>query len=94
MIPYSTEFRPGDSRSSTPRSSWRISRFGSRSVSPAWVFLGGWFLYQFFESNYSLVHGNSGGSGIAFFAHAGGFVFGYLVARVLVGTDRIAAQQT
>jgi hypothetical protein len=40
------------------------------------------------------VHGNSGGSGIAFFAHVGGFIFGYLVARVLVGTDRIAAQQT
>jgi membrane associated rhomboid family serine protease len=60
---------------------------------PAWIFLGGWFLYQFFESNYSLFQPNSGGSGVAFFAHVGGFVFGFLVARVLVGTDRIAAQR-
>jgi membrane associated rhomboid family serine protease len=60
---------------------------------PAWVFLGGWFLYQFFESNYSLVQPHTGGSGVAFFAHVGGFVFGFLVARVLVGTDRIAARQ-
>jgi rhomboid family protein len=60
---------------------------------PAWVFLGGWFLYQFFESNYSLVAPKTGGSGVAFFAHVGGFVFGFLVARVLVGTDRIAPQR-
>ncbi len=60
---------------------------------PAWVFLGGWFLYQFFESNYSLVQSKAGGSGVAFFAHVGGFVFGFLVARVLVGTGRIVARQ-
>ena len=35
---------------------------------PAWVFLDGGFLYQFFESNYSLVQPNTGGSGVAFFA--------------------------
>jgi membrane associated rhomboid family serine protease len=39
---------------------------------PPWVFLGGWFLYQFFESNYSLVKPNTGGSGVAFFAPVGG----------------------
>jgi membrane associated rhomboid family serine protease len=61
---------------------------------PAWVFLGGWFLYQFFESNYSLFQPNTGGSGVAFFAHVGGFIFGFLAARVLVGADRIAAQPT
>jgi membrane associated rhomboid family serine protease len=60
---------------------------------PAWIFLGGWFLYQFFESNYALVHpSNNGGSGVAFFAHVGGFIFGYLVTRVLVATGRTAAQ--
>jgi len=48
---------------------------------------------QFFESNYSLIQPNTGGSGVAFFAHVGGFIFGFLIARVLVGTDRIAAQQ-
>jgi membrane associated rhomboid family serine protease len=61
---------------------------------PAWFYLGGWFLYQFFESNYVLVHGNSGGSGVAFFAHVGGFVFGAIAARVLVRTGRIAVQGT
>ena len=52
---------------------------------PAWLYLGGWFLYQFFEGNRSLVHPTgSGGSGVAFFAHVGGFVFGVTAARVLV----------
>ena len=41
---------------------------------PAWIFLGGWFLYQFFESNYAIAAGKSGGSGVAFFAHVGGFL--------------------
>jgi membrane associated rhomboid family serine protease len=61
---------------------------------PAWIYLGGWFLYQFFEGNYALVHpSDSGGSGVAFFAHVGGFIFGWLVARVLVGSGRITGQE-
>ena len=60
---------------------------------PAWVFLGGWFLYQFFESNYALIHpSNTGDSGVAFFAHVGGFIFGAVVARILLSTGRITAQ--
>ena len=60
---------------------------------PAWVFLGGWFLYQFFESNYALIHpSNTGDSGVAFFAHVGGFIFGAVVARVLLSSGRITAQ--
>jgi membrane associated rhomboid family serine protease len=61
---------------------------------PAWIYLGGWFLYQFFEGNYALLHPtSSGGSGVAFFAHVGGFVFGVVVARVLVSTGRITVQR-
>jgi membrane associated rhomboid family serine protease len=61
---------------------------------PAWLYLGGWFLYQFFEGNSSLIHPDgAGGSGVAFFAHVGGFVFGALVGRVLLSTGRIAARQ-
>ena len=57
---------------------------------PAWFFLGGWFLYQFFESNYALIHpSNTGGSDVAFFAHVGGFVFGAAVTRVLAGAGRV-----
>jgi membrane associated rhomboid family serine protease len=60
---------------------------------PAWFFLGAWFLYQFFEGNYALVHpGNTGGSGVAFFAHVGGFVFGVLTAIALTRTGRIATR--
>ena len=62
---------------------------------PAWVFLGGWFLYQFFEGNNALVHpSNAGGSGVAFFAHVGGFAFGVIVASVLVSSGRILARKT
>ena len=61
---------------------------------PAWLCLGGWFLYQFIVGNYGLVHANSGGNGIAFFAHIGGFVFGVLVAIALSGAGRITLPQT
>jgi len=50
----------------------------------AWFFLGAWFIYQLIEANVGLLstaHGDSGG--VAFFAHVGGFVFGYVVARLL-----------
>jgi membrane associated rhomboid family serine protease len=61
---------------------------------PAWIYLGGWFLYQFFEGNYALLHPTSnGGSGVAFFAHVGGFVFGVVVARVLVSSGRITVER-
>jgi len=60
---------------------------------PAWIFLGGWFLYQLFEGNFALVHPDrTGGSGVAFFAHVGGFVFGVLVAMVRTGAGRVTAQ--
>jgi membrane associated rhomboid family serine protease len=58
---------------------------------PAWIFLGGWFLYQLIEANFGLFGTGSSG-GVAFFAHVGGFVFGYLVTRALVRSGRIAPQ--
>jgi membrane associated rhomboid family serine protease len=60
---------------------------------PAWLYLGGWFLYQFFEGNSALVAGKSGGSGVAFFAHVGGFLFGALVTGLLVSTGRVVARR-
>ncbi len=56
---------------------------------PAWIYLGGWFLLQFFEGNYALLSAKTGGSGVAFFAHVGGFVFGVLVGRVSLGAGRV-----
>jgi membrane associated rhomboid family serine protease len=50
----------------------------------AWFFLGGWFLYQLVEANVGLFStGQDESGGVAFFAHVGGFVFGYLAALVL-----------
>jgi hypothetical protein len=50
---------------------------------PAWVFLGVWFLYQLVEGDFGLMSAKANGGGVAFFAHVGGFAFGYLVARLL-----------
>ena len=59
---------------------------------PAWFYLGGWFLYQLLEARSALVTPSSEGSGVAFFAHIGGFVFGWLVARALLDAERIRPQ--
>jgi membrane associated rhomboid family serine protease len=46
---------------------------------PAWVFLGYWFLLQFFSASIT-VHQASGG--VAFGAHVGGFVTGLVLIKV------------
>ena len=56
---------------------------------PAWFFLGGWFLYQLVEGNFGLLSASANGGGVAFFAHVGGFVFGYLAARLLAGATAL-----
>ena len=52
----------------------------------AWVFLGLWFLYQLVEANFGLFSSSANGGGTAFFAHVGGFAFGFIVARLLAGS--------
>jgi membrane associated rhomboid family serine protease len=49
---------------------------------PAWLFLGFWFLLQLWMGGFSLVQPEAGG-GVAFFAHIGGFVFGFAAATLL-----------
>jgi len=70
--------------------------FGLAAIIPvtvsAYVFLGFWFLYQLFEANFGLVSSSANGGGVAFFAHVGGFVFGLLVAKVLVDAGRVQPQ--
>ncbi len=61
---------------------------------PAWVYLGGWFLYQLVEANFGLSSASANGGGVAFFAHVGGFLFGAIVTRALLGAGRLAAQGT
>lgn len=57
----------------------------------AWFFLGAWFVYQLFEAHFALVSPSESG-GVAFFAHVGGFVFGFVVTLVLRRAERVVPQ--
>jgi membrane associated rhomboid family serine protease len=59
---------------------------------PAWYFLGAWFLYQLAEANFGLFAPSGSGGGVAFFAHVGGFVFGFVVARALASSGHASPQ--
>jgi membrane associated rhomboid family serine protease len=59
---------------------------------PAYIFLGFWFLYQLFEANYGLFSSTANGGGVAFFAHVGGFVFGFLVTKAMMTAGRVEPQ--
>jgi rhomboid family protein len=59
---------------------------------PAWIYLGGWFLYQLIEGNFGLASASANGGGVAFFAHIGGFVFGVIVTVALLNAGRIYPQ--
>jgi membrane associated rhomboid family serine protease len=61
---------------------------------PAWVYLGGWFLYQLVEGRAGLTSAGANGGGVAFFAHVGGFAFGALVTLALLNAGRIFPQST
>jgi membrane associated rhomboid family serine protease len=61
---------------------------------PAWVYLGGWFLYQLVHAHAGLTSASANGGGVAFFAHIGGFAFGVIVTRFLLSAGRVAPQST
>ena len=50
-------------------------------ILPAWFFLGYWFLIQIFSGIGSLVTFDINQGGVAWFAHIGGFLFGYITVR-------------
>jgi len=50
-------------------------------VVPATVFLGLWFLIQFFQGTSSLMSAEAGG--VAWWAHIGGFAAGYIIAALI-----------
>ena len=60
---------------------------------PAWVFLGVWFLYQLIGASSGLFSASANGGGVAFFAHAGGFVFGLVVTWLLARAGQVAPQE-
>jgi membrane associated rhomboid family serine protease len=49
---------------------------------PAIFFLGIWFLFQLVDGSAALVHPQEGG-GVAFFAHIGGFLFGFFFVKLV-----------
>src|ERR1043166_4964399 len=53
--------------------------FGPFFVLPAVLFLGWWFLLQFFNGALSLGARGAGFSGVAWWAHVGGFLFGFII---------------
>jgi membrane associated rhomboid family serine protease len=60
---------------------------------PAWFCLGLWFVLQLFAGRSALVHPDeTGGGGVAFFAHVGGFIFGVAAAIVLTRAGKISAE--
>ncbi|HEY6050675.1 MAG TPA: rhomboid family intramembrane serine protease [Thermoanaerobaculia bacterium] len=56
---------------------------------PAWVYLGFWFLVQFFSGAASFASGGEA-AGIAWWAHIGGFAFGILTFWAFLRRDRPA----
>jgi membrane associated rhomboid family serine protease len=54
---------------------------------PAILFLGGWFLLQFYNGTLSLAARGSAYGGVAWFAHVGGFGFGMLVTFLLYARE-------
>ncbi len=49
---------------------------------PAILFLGIWFAFQLLDGGVALASPQEGG-GVAFFAHIGGFVFGFLLVKLV-----------
>ncbi|MBM4287611.1 MAG: rhomboid family intramembrane serine protease [Deltaproteobacteria bacterium] len=62
---------------------------------PAYVFLGVWFLLQFFSGAFSALGARAAqGGGVAFWAHVGGFVAGVLLIFLLSGIRLIRPDRT
>ncbi|HID39785.1 MAG TPA: rhomboid family intramembrane serine protease [Calditrichaeota bacterium] len=54
---------------------------------PAIIVLSLWFLFQIYNSFFSLIPGAAGG-GVAYFAHIGGFLSGFLLIKVFERRSR------
>jgi membrane associated rhomboid family serine protease len=54
---------------------------------PAWIFLGGWFIFQLVEAHFGMTSPDQAG-GVAFFAHIGGFLFGIIFAKRFMAARR------
>ena len=57
---------------------------------PAVVFLGFWFVIQFFSGTITALEGARGMGGVAFWAHIGGFVAGVLLVKVFAKRETVS----
>lgn len=61
---------------------------------PAFIFLGGWFIFQLWQGGFDLLSPDGiGTGGVAFFAHVGGFAFGVLAVKLFTARRRPPATQ-
>jgi membrane associated rhomboid family serine protease len=58
-----------------------LGRFSRLTTAPAFIFLGLWFILQLFEGVMSI--GGTDVSGVAFWAHVGGFVAGMVMVKLM-----------
>jgi membrane associated rhomboid family serine protease len=59
---------------------------GRGATMPSYIVIGFWFVIQFFFASASLF--GVSGSNVAFWAHVGGFVFGFAVTKLLVRNEK------
>jgi membrane associated rhomboid family serine protease len=60
---------------------------------PAWLFIGGWFLYQLVLS-LNTFGDVPGGGGVAYSAHVGGFITGLILVRLFSMPARVSTMRT
>lgn len=60
-----------------------LGPFISTTLISAQIMLGYWFIIQLFSGAASIVDTAAVGGGVAFLAHAGGFIAGYVLARIV-----------
>src|SRR3989344_5530987 len=64
-----------------PKVRVHVASYGGAGTVPAYVMIGLWFVLQLIFGVVSFA--GSQGSGIAFWAHIGGFVFGFAIVKLL-----------
>jgi membrane associated rhomboid family serine protease len=55
---------------------------------PAWIVLGYWFIVQFLSGAATSIQHGANASGIAFWAHVGGFIAGVLLIKLFPARTR------
>jgi membrane associated rhomboid family serine protease len=67
--------------------------FARITLIPAALLIGIWFLIQLFSQVGSVAAAQTGGGGVAYMAHVGGFIFGAVTGRLFETRARIGASE-